>query len=107
MGRVTKSLSACFLLPYNPKPLLWNNYFLTLSSVPPCLGPLLDSFRESSFPFISKSGTWARKTPGLGPAGMQWAGAPPHSLCPYSGLLHREWTEVGSCVALSAGVASA
>lgn len=31
MGRVTKSLSACFLLPYNPKPLLWNNYFLTLS----------------------------------------------------------------------------
>lgn len=31
MGRATKSLSACFLLPYNPKPLLWNNYFLTLS----------------------------------------------------------------------------
>ena len=31
MGRVTKSPYACVLLPDNPKPLVWNNCFLTLS----------------------------------------------------------------------------
>ena len=68
MGKVTKSPPAYLLLHSNlPKLTGVKQLFYDAVSVPRCLGPPLDSSGGPSFPFISKSGTWAGRTPGLEP----------------------------------------
>lgn len=68
MGTVTKSPSA-HLLPHSNLPKLTGvkQLFYHAVSVPRRLGPPPDSSGGPSFPFISKSGTWAGRTPGLEP----------------------------------------